>query len=91
MRECTDVERRVAEAIWLDRFPNIAFESASELDRNDFIGHACAALEAIRLPTEDMIHNAMYLNLADDMDCARIYTAMINAASPNPLGTEANG
>jgi hypothetical protein len=53
MAEQSMVER-VAKAILADKHPDLPWEIASELCRNDFLGHARAAIEALREPTEAM-------------------------------------
>lgn len=42
---------RVAKALWDDRYPD---DEWSPTDKRDFMGHARAAMEAMREPTEEM-------------------------------------
>ncbi len=46
---------RVARALLADRHPELRWEDATELQRNDYAGHARTAIEALREPTDAML------------------------------------
>jgi len=64
-----EMVERVALALWKDRYPD---EEWNEIDRRDYEGHARAAIEAMREPTQAM-------KLAGQPD-TYIYRKMIDAA-----------
>ena len=45
----------VARALFADRYPETAWDSIEEMEREDYRGHARAALMAMKGPTEEMI------------------------------------
>jgi hypothetical protein len=48
----SEMVERVALALWKDRYPD---DEWNETDRRDFEGHARAAIEAMREPTQQML------------------------------------
>lgn len=50
--------------------------------REDYLALAKKAIRALVPVSEDMAHYAVSLGLADEMDCALIFRAMIEGASP---------
>ena len=48
----------VAMALFADRYPETAWDSIEEMEREDYRGHARAALTAMRGPTDEMIKSS---------------------------------
>lgn len=87
MSDYTEIELRVAKAMFdvealEDGYP-YPWENTSTSRQDRWLARARNALNALRLPiSEDMAHAAVQLGIADEMDCAIIFKAMIDAASP---------
>lgn len=73
-----DMVERVALALWLDEFPDCIWESCPERTREDYRGHARAAIEAMREPTEGMLNASRAA--AEFIVVGQEYREMIEAA-----------
>lgn len=78
-----DMLERVAKAIWNDSYPE---DEWNEIDRRDYLGHARAAIEAMREPTKWMTRAAVrygdsagYEHISE-WDAKIVWEAMIDAA-----------
>jgi len=82
-REPTEKEIDVAKALYEHEWKGQPHpEPFKDGCKKYWVSCASAAIRATHKPTEDMIHAAMLLNLADEMDCVAIFQAMVDAASP---------
>lgn len=55
----SEMIERVAKALWAGRFPD---EEWTDLGKLNYMGHARAAIEAMREPTDEMITAADHVN-----------------------------
>jgi hypothetical protein len=67
----SEMIKRVAKALWDDRHPE---RSWSDDERRDYEGHARAAMEAMRDPTDEMLGSRY------GTEPRRVFTEMIDAA-----------
>lgn len=78
----SEMIERVARALWADRYPDDEWTAE---DERDYLGHARAAIEAMREPTKDMQRAGM-LAMGADCDCDQVdcWHEMIDAAAAPP-------
>lgn len=99
MSEPTEMERRVAIAIGRAFYNNgMQYDDGTLTDENELV-LAVAAIHAMREPTETMCRNEVYesgfrpgtseyIKQSWRNEYAKIWRAMIDAASPTPLHQE---